>query len=232
MAGAGVLGKDVMGIIMLELEIADASALALCSTSLNRVFLHFSHWRTRLEKEFDRSSLRVDQRRLRHGKGAKKKNKAVGLPSPLELYQTLHLARRATFRTLLSFTRVRGKVSELLSILRKVESDDCREFATGNRDRAAHFSNPPLSVKCKFPVGRISSEESAIVFVRSGQFVQNVSLVQVVLMLNGRRQVHATPLIFKSRDPGAVLPVTHFTHFQWRVLLEQHIVCRCGNVLW
>jgi hypothetical protein len=138
MSSSGVLGRDVMSLVFLELDILDASRFAImtklfvcffffqirkrlgeASRSLHQSFCSEQHFRRRLKFDFGRS---VEFRAPRHGKGAKKKNPRHAVKS-IDVYIPLHLTRRAAFRyisrhfrfvlnhqtrTLVSFSRIRG----------------------------------------------------------------------------------------------------------------------------
>lgn len=236
-----------MSLIFLELGISDASLVARSSKNLLRLFCSSSHFRLRLAKEF--CTVKVEPRQ-RHGKGAKKKQtKNVLDESAFEEYRRLHLARRATFRTLLSFGRVRGKretLRKLVSVLSLVPCNQQRNVVTSEfaaihaaepsqpgkawsassqkafKVFASTYTNPDNYV---FPVGCISTEENALV-VPGPQHSLSMSLVDMVLFLTGGQ---LQPQFRKNRGSA---PLPRFTQFQWQVLVEEKIVCRCGNLLW
>ena len=219
---SGILGKDIMSLVLLNLDILDASTVGLTCRTLLRLFESEIHFMHRLRIEFGRSSVRA-----RFGKGSKKRKTPASAAGSRKLYEMLHLARRATFRTLITFSKVRGDNWDLKLLLDRVESDEFRAFQTSSDRWGYHsISTPPKNARCSFPVGFVSSELNAIVF-RNGDQLKQISLVSLCNRLKSR-QSRARVAVESVRSIASA----RFTDLQWSILIQHSIICKCGSILW
>jgi hypothetical protein len=226
------LGKDMLGLLMSMLSIEDASSLALTCRRALEVFLSRPHWAGRLWREAG-----ITSGGRRRGKGAKKRNEkkkpdATG-EKLLEQYRTLHLNRRATYRSLRSLARVMAvagprAVSEIIEVRG-------RGLETTTLPRRRFVTRGDGVTSCNFPIAHVSTQTNELVL---GCGTETIFLVDIALAVSRLSSQTHTPPYLRRRGRSMLTATKEctlsvpFSAKQAEDLISRRILCRCGCLLW
>ncbi len=230
-----VIGKDCVGMLLSLLYIKDAASLAQTCKMAQAAFLSRCHWAKRLAREFGMTVALQEPTRL--GKGSKKKSRAKkGLAPSLaaaELaaeYAVLHLNRRGTFRNLLTLGRTTGFLE--MRILGNALAELGRRNDVERRLFVAeqNVNGKQIVSKCNFPVATVSPATNQLLIARSCGTV-SLDIAHLLHVLQGGARTGFAPSC-STRPVVIEGQLPRFTERQERELIERHVLCSCGNLLW
>ncbi len=154
----------------------------------------------------------------------------------LEQIRTMHVNRRTIFRNLVLLGRLLSLATPyyLSELLRCADGAQYMNGVARRQFVALDDAGWQRTVAtCNFPVGIVSAAANMIVIGRAN--AKGVLVLDIAELL--RELLQEQHHRYRSRAllrPMASVPKTHttFTERQRAELIERHILCQCGNLLW